>query len=160
MRYELDKARIFNLWLMPATFSTDILVAFFSRYKSVPQITVVEVVVWTGLMICVLGVFVFLFFNHLPIAKQTKLLVIGVGIVDKEIQITQGGTLFKMRFSEIKDVIEYSTSTRLPWSPIIKWEIISTSHQVTLSSLTISSGNFERHFWNKIRWEKDSLPTM
>ncbi len=109
--------------------------------------------VWVLFFTFFVGIFGLLFFNHLPIAKQTELV-----LSRKIFRINQGGKQYSYDMNEIDEVIEYSTG-RLPWSSIIKWKLKVDNIEFVVSSLTISKINFDRHFWN-ITKEKLSLFPM
>lgn len=113
-----------------------------------------EAIAWTLFFIFAVGLFVFLFFNHLPIARQTELSVKG-----KTFQIIQNKHCYSANFDDIKEIVEYS-SKKLPWGFIMKWKIKVANNEIVVSSLTISQFNFKRHFHNKIKHKVSLLPTI
>ena len=98
--------------------------------------------------------FIILFINHLLKVKGSELL-----ISKDKITFNKNGTEESLNFNEIIEVVQYSTS-RYPWSSIIKWEIITATNKYLVSSLSISKLNFERFFYNKIKEKTDYFPTI
>ena len=158
-KYKFDTIRRLNLWLLPTLFLLLIAAAIYSKFNTSSQFKLIDIIGWTSFFVFVVGIFMYLFFNHLPIARKAQLVITGVGTNDKGIEITQGDTFYATHSSDIKEIVEYSTS-KLPWSSIIKWKIITDDNQITISSLTISKYNFERYFWNKIKVKTSLLPTI
>ena len=123
------------------------------------QLQFIDIVVGVLIFVYSVGLFIYLFFNHLPLAKQTELAISRQGAFVNQIKITQGGNIFSTNYNDIKEVIEYS-SVKLPWSSIVKWVIITKDNQIMISSLTISQNNFERNFWDKINQKPHLLPKI
>lgn len=139
---------------MPTLFTLLILILIYSKVDSIRELTVADIIAWTLFFTFAVGLFVFLFFNHLSLARQTELCVVG-----KTFQIIQGGKSYSASFDDIQEIIEYS-SKKLPWGFIMKWKIKSKYNEIIVSSLTISQLNFERHFHNKIKHKVSFLPTI
>jgi hypothetical protein len=142
------------LWLLPIFFIALIFVLLYLKFDSLRDFSVTDIFAWTIYFIGTVGVFSFLFFNHLPLARQTELIIRG-----KTFEIIQRNQSFLFDVSEVSEVIEYSTP-RLPWSSIVKWTLKAGSKEFTISSLTISQFNFEKHFYDKIKHETSLLPTI
>lgn len=157
-KYKLDGMRLLNLWILPILFLIFVFAAFHFKYGSIFRLQLTSVIALIFFIIITTGVFIFLFLNHLPLAKQTELTIIGSAIV-KEIQIVQGTVAYTIPFGEIEEVIEYSTAG-LPWSAIVKWKIIAKGNQIIISSLCISRRNFERYFFNRITSKPDLFPAL
>lgn len=139
---------------MPLLLSGLILLFLYSKFDSFKDLSGEDILVWTLFFIFSVGIFVFLFFNHLSLARQTELV-----ITTKTLKIIQRGQAYSCDMKDIKEVIEYSTG-RLPWSSIIKWIIKAGDREFVISSLTISKLNFERHFWNKTKDKTSLFPTL
>lgn len=105
----------------------------------------VDIIVWALLWFGFVGIFVFLFFNHLPHARRTE-----VVMTRSTFQIIQNGEEYSCGRDEITEVIERSTY-RIPWSHVIKWTIKTKDREFVISSLIISRLTFESYFWNKTR---------
>ena len=102
-----------------------------------------DILFWTLYFIFFAGVYVFLFFDHLSLARETELI-----IGKHTFQIIQGSQSYSCNMDAVNEVIEFSAG-RLPWGPIVKWKVKTRDKEFVISSLTISRSNFERHFWNK-----------
>lgn len=152
--YRLNTLRIINLWFFPTLMFILCLFAFFSKFNSLHDARVIDIVGLTFLLVFSVGIFVFLFFNHLPIARHTKLIV-----KSKQITIIQGEKEAVIDFDSITKIEEY-TANRLPWGRIVKWCISSNGKIYTISSLTISQLNFERHFHNKTDSKTNLFPMV
>lgn len=153
-RYKFNTTRLISLWLLPTFFTFLILFLFYSKVDGIKNLTLTGIIAWTLFFIFAVGLFVFLFFNHLPVARQTQLI-----IVDKTLQIIQGDRSYSANFSDIEEIVEYS-SKKLPWGFVMKWKIKIADKEIVVSSLTISQFNFERHFHNKIKHKVSLLPTL
>jgi hypothetical protein len=153
-RYIFNASRLITLWLLPIFFTFLILFLIYLKFDSTNELTLTDIIAWTLFSTFAVGFFVFLFFNHLPFAKQTELIV-----VDKNFKIIQGDNSYLTNYGEIKEIVEYS-SNKLPWSLIMKWKIKLSEREIIISSLTISKFNFERHFYGKIKHETSLLPTI
>jgi hypothetical protein len=123
------------------------------------HLKLMDFIFWAFLFVFTVGLFLYLFFNHLPFARYTELAITQQGSVVNQITITHGSVRYTTDYVDIKEVIEYSTA-KLPWSSIIKWEIITKDYQIFISSLTISQYNFERIFWDKIKQKTHLLPKV
>lgn len=152
-RYRFDTARCINLWLVPGLLCVLMFGFLFSRIDSWGDVSARDMLGWVLFFTFSTGIFIFLFFNHLPLARQTELI-----ISDETFKIVQGEQSYSCDLSDIKEVFEYSTG-RLPWSSIAKWIIKTGDREFKVSSLTISKLNLERHFWNKTK-DKTSLFPM
>lgn len=157
--YKFDTARLINLWIFPVFIFLVIIVLLYSNITKPSQLQFVDIVVGAIMFIYAVGFFIYLFLNHLPLAKQTELAITRQGTVVKQIKIIQGHNIFTTNYNDIKEVIEYST-VKLPWSSIVKWVIITKDNQIMISSLTISQNNFERNFWDKIKQKPHLLPKI
>jgi hypothetical protein len=127
---------------------------FFSKYENISEAKPVDIIGLTLLILFSVGTFVFLFFNHLPLARQTELIIEG-----KQLTIIREGKIESIHFSEITRIKEYSTA-KLPWSSIKKWSISTNGKEYIISSLTISQLNFERHFHDKTETKVSFFPTL
>jgi hypothetical protein len=128
-------------------------VLIYSKIGSGQEFSAKDIFGWVFFFIFSAGIFIFLFVNHLPLARQTELI-----LSNKTLKIVQQGQSYSCNLSDIKEVFEYSTG-RLPWSSIAKWIIKTDDREFVVSSLTISKLNFERYFWNKTK-DKTSLFPM
>jgi len=149
-KYKLDILRLFSLWFTPI-----ITIAIFLYFTSESISTLKSIQILPIAMlfsICIVP-FLFLFINHLLKEKNTEL-----KIGNDEITISRDGKKETVIFSDILNINQYSTY-RMPWSSIIKWEIITAKKKYTVSSLSISKLNFERYFLNKIKYKTDFFPT-
>lgn len=153
-RYKFDFSRLVNLWLLPVLFIVITLVFIFSKYNSFEDLSAKDILGLTFFFLFSAGAFIILFFNHLPIAKKTELI-----ITNNTLEITQGDDKYSCNLAEIEEVVEYSTG-RLPWSSIAKWIIKVNDREFVISSLTISKLNFERHFWNHTKDKTSLFPTL
>lgn len=142
------------MWLLPIFFTLLILFLIYSKVDSIINLTPTEIIAWTLFFIFAVGLFVFLFFNHLQFARQTELTVNG-----KTFKIIQGDHSYSANFDDIEEIIEYS-SKKLPWGFIMKWKIKVADNEIVVSSLTISQFNFESHFHNKIKHKVSLLPIV
>ena len=140
-RYKFDAVRLISLWLLPLLLMFFIVVFLLSSFDSFRDLSWADILWWSFFFMFSVGVFTFLFFNHLPLAMQTEL-IIGT----KTFNIIQRDKSHSCDLSEIEEVIEYS-SGRLPWSSIVKWVIIVDNKEFIISSLTIS-----RWTLNDISW--------
>lgn len=152
--YKFTSNRLIALWFFPAFFLVLIGVLIYSKVSVGKELPVFNMVALSIFFIAAVGPFIFLFFNHLTLAKKTVMT-----IADKNIHITQGDVDFSVSMDEIKTVTEYS-SKNTPWSFIMKWKIQTATREVTVSSLTISKYNFHNHFGNKIVHEPTVLPKI
>ena len=143
-----------NLWLLPVLLTILMIIFIISKVDSLGDLTWVEILGWVCFFIFSAGMFLFLFFNHLPIAKQTELI-----ITNKNFEIIQQGQTYSGELNDITEVVEYSTG-RLPWSSIAKWIVKTGDREIVISSLTISKSNFKRYFWNKTIDKTSLLPTL
>jgi hypothetical protein len=100
------------------------------------------------------GIYLFIFFNHLPTARQTRL-----EVTNKEIFIIQNGKKIKIIPDQIEEISECSTM-RLPWSSLKLWRIKTVEEKFNVTSLIISPREFERYFWNKIRSKTKVFPLI
>ena len=115
----------------------------------------IQILAFVIFLIFTTGIYIFLLFNHLRIARQTVL-----KIVNRQININQFEKSATINFEDIKEIIEFSTA-KLPWSRLIIWEINTTNnHHYRISSLTISKSEFERFFWNKIETKTKLFPSF
>jgi len=153
-QYKFTSSRLIALWFYPAFFLVLIAVVIYSKMSGGKALPIFNMVALAIFFVAAVGPFVFLFFNHLALAKKTV-----ITIADKNIQVTQADTNFSASFDEIKTITEYSSKST-PWSFIIKWEIQTVTQQVTISSLTISKYNFQNYFSNKIVQEATVLPKI
>ena len=153
-RYKYDTARFINLWLLPVLLTVLIFVVLYSKFNSLRDLSVSDILFWIFFLLFSVGIFIFLYFNHLPLARQTELI-----ISSKTFEIIQRSQSYSCDLGDIKEVIEYSTG-RLPWSSIAKWIIKTNDREFVISSLTISKLNFERHFWNKTKDKTSLLPRI
>ena len=124
------------------------------KFNNFGALKLIDIIAWTLYFIFTVGIFAFLFFNHLPLARKSELVIIG-----KTFQIIQGDNFYLVNFSDIENIVEYSAN-RLPWGYIMKWKIKTNNTEILISSLTISQLNFERHFYTKIKHETKLLPTI
>jgi hypothetical protein len=153
-KYNLNAVRLISLWLAPTIFTAIILVFIGADLARGQMLSWKAGIAWGLFVLFAVGVFVYLFFNHLPLARQTQLIIEG-----KTIKCSQAGHDWQVKVSDIEEIIEYSAN-RLPWSYIMKWTIKAGNKQITISSLTISQSNFERHFYNKITHKTSFFPTI
>ena len=153
-RYKFDNARLINLWLLPVLFTILIIVILYSKFDSLRDISVIDSLVWAFFFMFSVGIFIFLYFNHLPLARQTELIV-----SSKTFEIIQGSESYSCSLGDITQVTEYSTA-RLPWSSIAKWKVKANDREFVISSLTISKLNFERYFFNKTNQKTSLFPKL
>lgn len=153
-RYKFDTIRLINLWLLPTFFTALIIVLFYSKFDKFSQPKLIDIIAWSLLFVFAVGLFIFLFFNHISFARQTELV-----FFDKQLQLFQGDKSSAIDFKDIKEIIEYS-SKKLPWGHIMKWKIVTTDKEFVVSSLTISQFYFEKYFWGKIKHKVSLLPTI
>ena len=139
---------------MPTFFTILIWFFIYLKLDYTGNLKPIEIVTWTLFFLFAVGLFIFLFFNHLPLARQTQLIV-----VDKTFQIIQGDSSYIGNLSEILEIIEYS-SKKLPWGLVMKWNIKTAESEIVISSLTISQHSFQRHFKNKIKQKVSLMPTI
>jgi hypothetical protein len=131
-----------------------ILFSIYSKVESVKNLTPTEIIAWTLIFVFTVGIFMFLFFNHLQFARHTRLI-----IADQTFKICQGDYSFSASFENIEEIIEYS-SKKLPWGFIMKWKIKVGDSEFIVSSLTISQLNFESYFYKKIKHKVSLLPII
>jgi hypothetical protein len=131
-----------------------ILFLFFARFKTVNESKPVDVLVFVFFLIFFVGIFVFLFFNHLALARKTELVIEG-----QQLTIVNDGKAEIISSSDILSIKEY-TANRLPWGSVIKWNIAVKEKEYIISSLTISRLNFERHFHIKIETKTSLVPII
>jgi hypothetical protein len=143
IRYRITPYRLLVLWSLPIFFLTFILLVFFSKFDTIYEARRIDIIAFTLLILFSVGTFVFLFFNHLPLARQTELVIQG-----KLLTIIRGGKVERINYSEITSIKEYSAK-RLPWGFIMKWSLKTNEKEYIISSLTISQLNFERHVNDK-----------
>ena len=153
-RYIFNTSRLITLWLLPIFFTFLILFFNYSKFDSYKEFSLTDIIAWTIFFLFTVGLFIFLFLNHLPIARQTQLI-----IINKTFKIIQSDNYYIANFNDIEEIVNYSAN-RLPWGYIMKWKIRTTDAEFTISSLTISQLNFERHFYNKIKYKTSLLPTI
>lgn len=153
-KYIFNATRLITLWLLPTFFTFLILFLIYSKVDSIKNLTWTDIIAWTFFFIFAVGLFVFLFFNHLPFARQTQLI-----ILDKTFKIIQGNRCISAKFSDIEEIVEYS-SRKLPWGFIMKWKIKIADKEIVISSLTISQHDFEQYFWSKIKHKVSLMPTI
>ena len=154
IRYKFNTTRLINLWFIPTLLTTLFFALFYLKFDRLQYLSYKDIIVWGLIFICFAGVFIFLFINHLQLARQTELIIQG-----KTFKIIQGVHSYSGDLSTIKEIIQYSTG-RLPWSSIIKWKIKTGDREFVISSLTISKLNFERHFNNKIKDKTSFMPIL
>ncbi len=153
-KYIFNASRVITLWLLPIFYTFLILFFIYSKFESIREFTSTDFITWTLFFIFFVGLFIYLFLNHLPYARQTQLI-----ITNKTLKIIQSDNSYSTSFSDIDEIVNYSAN-RLPWGYIMKWKIRTADTEVIISSLTISQFNFERHFYNKIKHETSILPTI
>jgi hypothetical protein len=153
-RYHFNLSRFLSLWSLPIILLAMLTFLFFSKYEKLNEAKSVQLLALSLFMLFCVGPFAFLFFNHLPLARRTMLI-----IKDKILYILIDGQQEKIEFLEIKNITEYSTA-KLPWSSIRKWIISANEKEYVISSLTISNLNFERHFYDKIETKVSFLPMV
>ena len=153
-RYRLNASRTVNLWFLPVFFLILTLFMFFMKNGSVSQAPTIDIIGFTLFLIFVVGIFMFLFFNHLPLANRTEIIVKG-----KQFLIIQNGKEDSTNFDDITKIEEY-TANRLPWGRIVKWCLTANDKTYTISSLTIAQLNFERYFYNKTVSRTTLFPTI
>ena len=127
---------------------------FFSKFENISEARPVDIIGFVFLIMFRVGTFVFLFFNHLPLARQTELI-----IKDKQLIIVRDGKEERIDFSQITSIKEY-TAKKLPWGFIMKWCLTANGEEYVISSLTISQLNFERHFHDKTETKVSLFPTV
>jgi hypothetical protein len=127
---------------------------FFSKLENISEAKPVDIIGFSLLIVFSVGTFVFLFFNHLPLARQTELM-----IEDKQLTIIREGKEERIHFSEITGIKMY-TAKKLPWGFIMKWCLTANGKDYVISSLTISQLNFERHFHDKTKAQVSLFPTV
>ena len=127
---------------------------FFSKFEKINEAQPMDIIGFSLLTLFSVGTFIFLFFNHLPLARQTELIIEG-----KQLTIVREGEEEHIHFSEITGIKEYSTA-KLPWSSIKKWHISANGKEYVVSSLIISQLNFERHFHDKTETKAPLFPTV
>jgi hypothetical protein len=102
--------------------------------------------VWAGL--------IFLLLNDWPFARKTTL------VIERQVlKLNVNGTDHSIPFADIKEIVVH-TAGRLPWSAIVKWEIMTENDCFISCSLTISEFQFERFFFNKIRKQFVFMPII
>lgn len=153
-RYKFDNIRIINLWLLPVLLTVLIFVFLSLKFDGIRDFSGTDILVWTLFFIFSVGIFVYLFLNHLSLATQTELV-----ISTRIFKIIQRNQSYSCDLHEIKEVIQYSTA-HLPWSSIIKWTLKTNDREFVISSLTISKLNFDRHFWNKTEDKTSLFPIL
>lgn len=153
-RYKFDNIRIIKLWLLPVLFTVLIFVFLSLKFDSINDFSGMDILVWTLFSIFSMGIFIYLFLNHLSLARQTELV-----ISTRTFKIIQGKQSYSYDLHEITEVIQYSTA-HLPWSSIIKWTLKTNDREFVISSLTISKLNFERYFWNKTEDKTSLFPRL
>jgi fumarate reductase subunit C len=158
-KYRFNTLRLITLWFLPLFFTALIMVLLYLKVGKSSGLKFLDFIIWALLFVFTVGLFLYLFLNHLPFARHTELAITRQGSIVNEIKITLGDIIYTTDYADIKEVIEYSTA-KLPWSSIIKWEIITKDNQIIISSLTISKYNFERIFWNKIKEKTHLFPKI
>ena len=153
-RYSLNFFRLLGVWSLPLLSLVLILFLFFARFKTVNESKPVDVLVFVFFLIFFVGIFVFLFFNHLALARKTELVIEG-----QQLTIVNDGKAEIISSSDILSIKEY-TANRLPWGSVIKWNIAVKEKEYIISSLTISRLNFERHFHIKIETKTSLVPII
>ncbi len=153
-KYIFNANRLITLWILPTLFTFLTLFLIYSKYESIREFTLKDFIAWTFFFIFFVGLFIYLFINHLPYARQTQLI-----IINKTFKIIQSDNSYTANFSDIEEIVNYSAN-KLPWGYIMKWRLKTADKEVIISSLTISQFNFERHFYNRIKHETSLLPTI
>jgi hypothetical protein len=127
---------------------------FLSKFENISEAKPVDIIGFSLLILFSVGTFIFLFFNHLPLARQTELIIKG-----KQLTIVREGKEERIHFSEITGIKMY-TAKKLPWGFIMKWCLTANGKEYVISSLTISQLNFERHFHDKTETKVSVFPTV
>jgi hypothetical protein len=153
-RYKFSIIRFFELWILPISLTFFIAFIIYDRFDNINGLALIESIAWVLFIIYAVGIFVYLFLNHLPFARKTQLI-----ILDKTFQVKEKENLYSSKICDITEIIEYSTS-KTPWGSIMKWKIKTIDKEIIISSLTISQTSFHRHFWNKITERTTVLPTI
>ena len=153
-RYRLTPYRLLVLWSLPIFFLAFFLFLFFSKFGTIYEAKFIDILAFTLLILFSVGTFVFLFFNHLPLARQTELIIQG-----KLLTIVRDGKVERIDFSEITSIKEY-TAKKLPWGFIMKWSLKTNEKEYIISSLTISQLDFERYFHDKTETKVSLFPTV
>ena len=69
---------------------------FFSKFEKINEAQPMDIIGFSLLTLFSVGTFIFLFFNHLPLARQTELIIEG-----KQLTIVREGEEEHIHFSEI-----------------------------------------------------------
>ncbi len=152
--YKFNTARLINIWLLPVLSMSFMFVVLNLKSDTLQNLSGVDILAFSLFFIFLVGVFIFLFINHLSIALRTELI-----LSRKTFEIIKNKKSYKCDLSEITEVIEYSTA-RLPWSSIIKWKLKVADKEIVISSLTISKLNFERYFHDKTEEKISVFPRV
>ncbi len=148
--YKLNKCRIASLWMIPILL---LLIIGFFIFITDKTFSIVFLIVVAVLFT---GPFFHLYFNHLKLAANTKIIFEGENVV-----IIQNEDTYSFSMNEIVQVIEYSSQNKMSepmWGNILKWEIITNGKSLEISNLTISKSDFEKHFKSTITHRYQYFP--
>lgn len=147
--YRLSPFRIISLWSFP------VLLVLLILPFAVIGVSLAGKIIALSFLSALLGAFAFLFFNHLPLARNTRLL-----IGYRQIQFICGDHISPViPFTDITEIKGFVPPRSL-WSSIIRWEIQTPAGRYTVSSLTISQFTFEQYFYNKIQGTTAVFPVI
>ncbi|HYH16969.1 MAG TPA: hypothetical protein VD794_17170 [Flavisolibacter sp.] len=153
-RYRFNFYRLLALWSLPTFFLVFTIFLFFSKFNSVSHAQPIDIIGFTFLLLFSVGIFIILFFNHLPSALKTELVLKG-----KQLTIVRNGREETINFVDIAAIKLY-TAKKLPWGFIMKWCLTAKDKDYIISSLTISQLDFERYFHDKTEVKVSLFPKI
>ena len=156
-KYRINPFRLLSTFLYPVICLIFVLFILFipiSKYESSQKLSYEIITITCILLFNCFVPFNILFVNHFLYAKKTELF-----LSNSIIEITQAGQTIIYDLKDIQKVNEYSTEN-LPWSSIVKWEIITSKGAYIISSLTISRLDFGRYLYNKIDYKSKVFPML
>lgn len=152
--YRYTTKRVISLWSVPGWLTAFMVFLILSGHDTIASVKWPEKIAWLLFFIFAVGPFSFLFFNHLRLAKDTRLI-----FRDNTLQVEQAGETYTVHFSDMEEIVEYS-AWKLPWSSIMKWQIKTPGRRIVISSLTISEPAMDHFFWNKMKHKITLLPVI
>jgi len=158
--FKFNFHRIVSLWSLPVFFIGFIGLVFIADNKSLHNLESKELFAWTLFFVFSVGIFGLLFFNHLPLALRTEL------FFDRDVlELRQNDQSFKISLQKVVEVQEFSTNlkagwSKLPWSSVVLWKIITPTGNYFVSSLTISKDDFNKYVPKDFHYRMRLFPIM
>jgi hypothetical protein len=158
--FKFNAYRIFSLWIVPLILLAFMILVFQVDRKSMWNMKPIELVAWCLFLVFSVGIFSFLFFNHLSFASKSRVI-----FENESIEVIQKNKVYTVRLADIQKVVEYSidnkyTSGKLPWGSLMKWKIVTANEEVYISSLTISKDDFKKYINKELTYNFSYLPMI